>query len=71
MRQLDQDDAQPLGPPIRREQPKEAPKLQPVPGKPGLMRDADGKLQTAIPENDQARYYPVVPIWWSRIIWPT
>lgn len=55
MRQLDQDDAQPLGPPIRREQPKEASKPQPVPDRPGILRDADGKLQTAIPENDGAK----------------
>lgn len=54
MRQLDKDDAKPLGPPIRRETPK--PEAKPVEVRPGIVRDKDGKLSTNIAENERAKY---------------
>ena len=31
---------------------------------PGVFKGRDGKLYTAIPQNEQANYVPVVPIPW-------
>lgn len=65
MRTLDHDDAQPLGPPIRREPEAKPSQPQPVPGRPGIVRDADGKLSTAIPDNELANLPVLPPIWYA------
>lgn len=66
MRPTDRDDAQPLGPPIRKEPEKPAePQWRPVPGKPGLERDSDGRLRTNKPENEAASMPPLPPIWYA------
>lgn len=31
---------------------------------PGVFKGKDGKLYTAIPQNEQANYVPVIPIPW-------
>lgn len=65
MRQIDQPDDQP-GELKRVEKPAPSPKAepQPVPGRPGILRDADGKLSTDIP-TPPPEY---VPYFWGRII---
>lgn len=67
MRQLDQDDAKPLGQPIRREAQK--PEAKPQEVKPGIVRGPDGKLGTNIPENERARYaHNPTWEWWKSYL---
>ena len=57
MKQLDNDDVEPLGQPVRREQrpPEPAQEWKPVPGKPGIEHDQQDRLRTNIPGNESAR----------------
>lgn len=50
----DREEFQPLGPAKPREPENKPADWQPVPDKPGLERDADGKLRTNIPANNSA-----------------
>ena len=66
----DRDDAQPLGPPIRKAPPEKAQGWFQVPDKPGIERDQEGRLRTNFPENRAAqwqargpRYVQLSPYW--------
>jgi len=56
MRSPDANDVQPLGAPVPRPTTKEPPHEQwmPVPGKPGLERDPQGRLRTNTPGEQRA-----------------
>lgn len=66
MRQLDTDDAKPLGPPIRKPPPAEKPpEWKPVPGRDGIERHEDGRVRTNIPKNEGAAMGPAWEFWYS------
>jgi len=62
----DAEQFKPLGPKVEKPPEKPADQWQPVPGKTGVERDADGKLRTNIPANNSACWQVVGPAlgWW-------
>ena len=68
MRQLDREDIQPLGPPIRRE-PESTPVKEwtPLPDSPHIEVDPSGNMRTNIPGNNNA-WIITLPLlqWWER-----
>jgi len=57
MKQLDKDEVEQLGEPVRREQrrPEPTQEWKPMPETPGIERDQHGRLRTNIPGNESAR----------------